>query len=463
MVKTEYYGYVRVSTDEQVSAGFSIPQQISAIQMYIESNFHVTLGDDHLFIDDGHSATNLKRPQIQKFIRTIVQDKNPKILVVRHPDRIVRDLLLKRSLQCVFEKYNVKVICLNGSWKEDDSEKDMVADITMLLGENEVKNIPFRVICGYIGSAEIGNYPIGKVPRCYIRVKNHRSGKGKMIVPEENNKLEMVKIFNTLATNQFTLKAMAKYLDKNRVMGMRWNERILINVVDDPIYYGRFKRKWFDSEDPNIPAEKKRFWYSENCHTEPIVSKELWMKVQSVVHHRKSWTLHDYLFGRLVRCKKCGTYVKCESAWKTKRNKKEKVLYLYHTCRHCKKRIGEKAILSAFHETYPDYKMHEIDEKLILALEQKIEKVRKRIEFTNKDYDNNLLDDETYNRFMKSAYQQIKECNEDIIKINASVSEDFNSMTFMQKRALIISCVDYVEVDFDSKNIYINYKEKKEK
>lgn len=461
MAKTEYYGYVRVSSDEQVKTGFSIPQQISAIQMHIESNFHVSLEDDHLFIDDGYSATKLKRPQIQKFIRTIAQDKNPKILVVRHPDRLVRDLSLKRSLQCVFEKYNVKVICLSGSWKEDNSEKDMVADITMLLGENEVKNIPFRVICGYIGSAESGNYPIGHVPRGYKRVDNYRSGKGRMIVPDERHKEDIIKIFNTLATNRFTVKEMARYLDKNRVMGKRWNVKNVMFIVNNPIYYGRFQRKWFDSDDPNIPAEKKRFWYSEDCHTEPIISRELWEKVYNIVHHKKSYCKHDYLFNRLVRCKGCGLYLKCESAWKTKRNKKEKVLYLYYTCSQCRKRIGEKAIMEAFVKSYPDYKLNEIDENLILALEQKIEKVRKRIEFTNKDYDNNLLDDETYNQFMKSAYQQIRECNEEIIKIKNSASEKIDDMTFMQKRALIISCVDYIEVDLDSKNIYIKYKENK--
>ena len=117
--------------------------------------------------------------------------------------------------------------------------------------------------------------------------------------------------------------------------------------------------------------------------------------------------------------------------------------------------------MEAFVKSYPDYKLNEIDENLILALEQKIEKVRKRIEFTNKDYDNNLLDDETYNQFMKSAYQQIRECNEEIIKIKNSASEKIDDMTFMQKRALIISCVDYIEVDLDSKDIYIKYKENK--
>ena len=36
--------------------------------------------------------------------------------------------------------------------------------------------------------------------------------------------------------------------------------------------------------------------------------------------------------------------------------------------------------MEAFVKSYPDYKLNEIDENLILALEQKIEKVRKRIE-----------------------------------------------------------------------------------
>lgn len=412
-------------------------------------------------VDDGYSASNLRRPNVQQLIRRLSSNNNAKLLLIRHPDRLVRNLMLKRSLECAFAKYNVKVMTLHGSWDGQDTDSSMVADISMLFAENEIKKIPKRVKDGYRGSALSGNYPIGgkTVPRGYKKEFNKQKGKGSKLVADGDNAIEVIKIFNTLATNRLTVRQMAKYLDKNRVMEKRWNEKQLMEMLDDPIYYGRLVREWFDSEDPNILEAEKTMWYSTISHTEPLVSKELWEEVQAIIHHRKSITKHSYLFKCLVQCKECGTYLTCDPAWKTKKNKKDKVLYKYFYCKKCNKRINEMYIFNSFIDSYGDYKREVQDTELIHSLQAKIRNIRKRIEYLNNDYDNGIIDDETYNMSIRVAYQTIKANQKEIEMIKASTDMDFENLTHLQKRAIIVANVEKVEVDLFEKKCYFHYKE----
>lgn len=456
----EVYGYCRVSTDEQEKLGFSITEQ--EIDLYgLSRKLGNEIPKENMFVDDGYSASNLKRPNIQALIRRLTANYNRKFLYIRHPDRLVRNLMLKRSLEYAFEKYNVTVITIYSSWKGEDTEASMVADITMLFAENEIKKIPQRVKDGYRGSALNGNYPLGgkNVPRGYRKEFNKRIGKGYHLVPDDKNAIEVVKIFNTMATNRLTVRQMAKYLDKNRVMEKRWNEKQLLLLLDNPIYYGRLVREWFDSEDPNILDSQKGLWYSSTCHTEPLVSKALWLEVNKIVHNRKSMTKHSYLFKRLVQCKNCGTYLTCDPAWKTKRNKKDKVLYKYFYCKQCNKRINEMYLFNHFVENYGEYKREVQDTELIHSLQTKIVNTRKRIEYLNNDYDNGMIDDETYNMSVRIAYQTIKANQKEIEMIKASSDMDFEKLTHLQKRAIIVANVEKVEVDLFEKKCYFHYKE----
>lgn len=434
----EVYGYVRVSTDEQEKTGFSIDSQVTDIEEEAERRGFI-LND--IFVDDGYSATYLKRPSIQKLIRILAKSKKPKVIITRHPDRLVRNLTYKRSLQCVFKKFNVHIICLQGSWEGKDSDADVVADISMLFAENEVRKIPRRVIDGYRGSADLGNYPIGGVPpRGYRREKN-KNGKGSYLIPCEKEAKEVVKIFETLATNLYTIRRMTKHLQKNKVMGKRWDEKIVRNIVDNPIYYGRLTTEWYDKEN----------------HTIPLISKELWTKVQNIVHHRKAMTHHHYYFKRLVRCQTCGSYLTCEPAWKTKRNGKDKILYKYYTCQTCKKRINEQNILKSFLQTYNRYKYKILDKKIIEETEEKIKKIKQRIEYLNKDYDDGMIEEEFYRSSIQVAYQKIHSLQQEIETIHTSNIQDFYSLSQMQQRAFIVANVKEIHVDLKEKKIDIQY------
>ena len=60
--------YIRVSTDEQVLHGDSIATQKDALTFYARSN-NMNIID--YYIDEGYTATNLKRPNFQRLLNEV--------------------------------------------------------------------------------------------------------------------------------------------------------------------------------------------------------------------------------------------------------------------------------------------------------------------------------------------------------------------------------------------------------
>ena len=61
-------GYARVSTDEQKKYGYSIQAQIDEIKNWCSEHNHQL---QNIYIDEGYSASNMKRPQLQAMLSNL--------------------------------------------------------------------------------------------------------------------------------------------------------------------------------------------------------------------------------------------------------------------------------------------------------------------------------------------------------------------------------------------------------
>lgn len=66
--KLRVAGYARVSTDEQKKYGYSIQAQIDEITQWCNDNDHDLI---HIYIDEGFSASTMKRPQLQAMLSNL--------------------------------------------------------------------------------------------------------------------------------------------------------------------------------------------------------------------------------------------------------------------------------------------------------------------------------------------------------------------------------------------------------
>lgn len=81
--------YLRVSTDEQASQGFSIENQKRSCTEYAENNGYYV---KKIFIEDGKSGTNVSgRPAFQEMMK-ILREQPVDAIVVLKIDRIARNV-----------------------------------------------------------------------------------------------------------------------------------------------------------------------------------------------------------------------------------------------------------------------------------------------------------------------------------------------------------------------------------
>lgn len=89
--KLRVAGYARVSTDEQKKYGYSIQAQAEEITQWCNDNGHDLI---HIYIDEGFSASNMKRPQLQAMLSNL---RDLDAIAFTRLDRLSRNVLLKNE------------------------------------------------------------------------------------------------------------------------------------------------------------------------------------------------------------------------------------------------------------------------------------------------------------------------------------------------------------------------------
>ena len=458
-----YFSYARASDKEQGLQGMTVEAQR---QEHIEWAKKKGIEITEYFVDNGYSAKDLKRKDIQRMLHIISENKprNGKYtykiyVIIRYQSRLIRNMMYKRSLQNVFDKFNVEVICMEGTFQSDDEGQQFGADVQTLLDESEIRRISPRVIASYRQSAKMGNYPLGgHILLGYKRVKNESYGKGTIAVLDPETAPEVYKIFQVIHEKRPTVEQMVRFLNKNHVLNTRWTAPKLVRLIDNHLYYGRLKTKWFDSED-EWDEEVRKNWYSMDHHTQPLISKEMWEETYKIVHHINKECRHLHYFKNMVRCQ-CGQWMIADCAYG---GHKTKTLYKYMTCKNCKKRINENIILRDFLERYKEMNVG-VDKERIIKVENKLERVDKRLGLINNLFDENEISEDEWKEERRNIKIEKKRLETEREALYMGRKNDFLSLSYPQRISLIRSYLDHVLISFDSDaKIHFEFKEKKTK
>lgn len=466
-MKVIYLSYARASSRKQKIEGYTCASQIEEHKRWTERH---GVEIDEYFIDDGYSSSNIKRPAYRRLVSRISENKKRKdgtylikyVLLIRYQSRLVRDLMLKRSMTNMFNLYNVEIICMNGSiWDGGDNiDISMASDMTTLFDEVERRRVPGRVRNSYMEAVLNGNYPIGGYsPRGYKRVENKRLGKGSKLIAEEGAKEVAVKLYEMVASNKYTLRKMKLFMNQHNIFNCKWDDRQVYVFFTNPIYYGRMRTRFFDSEDikSKISEANLSGWYDpiNKIHTEPLVSKELWTEVQYAIGTRKRTTTYNYLFKNRVRCD-CGHWMVSKSTVK------KKDVYKYYYCNNCKNRVNETKILKLFLTDYEEMFNQNKDET-IKMINEKILRKENRMNMLAKLYDDCEIDDKVYIQELKTINKDIKELSTSKEKLEKEMMKSFRSMEVVTKREIVRNAVNVVNVslkdNFGKQNIIIKYKD----
>ena len=159
--KLRVAGYARVSTDEQKKYGYSIQAQTEEITQWCNDNDHDL---QHIYIDDGFSASNMKRPQLQSMLSNL---KNLDAIAFTRLDRLSRNVLEANKMLELLQQNNVAMISIC----EDDINTSTANGLFMFnlkvnLAEHELKKGSERIKAVFEykiaqGQPITGNVPFG--------------------------------------------------------------------------------------------------------------------------------------------------------------------------------------------------------------------------------------------------------------------------------------------------------------
>ena len=268
--------YIRVSTDAQAEEGYSIDAQKEQLSAYCISK---NIKNYNFYIDGGWSGSNINRPEMQKLIKDVKEDKISHVIVYKL-DRLSRsqkDTLY--LIEDIFNPHNVDFVSLNESMDTSTPMGRLMLGILSAFAQLERENIRLRTRMGMKERVKSGLWMGGgRIPFGY----NYDREKG-ILVPNED--AEKVRQIYKLYIEGNSAQNIANLL------GLKY-DKLVNHVLTRKSNYGIIE---YNGEE------------YQGKH-EPIISKETYDLAMRCMLDRKVVKVSEseHLLTGLVYCGKCG-------------------------------------------------------------------------------------------------------------------------------------------------------------
>lgn len=366
----------RVSTEEQMTEGQSIPAQLGRARDYAQRKDFIVISEYQF----DESSTKDRRAKFEKVIEEIRKSKEPIALIVETVDRLQRsfresvfldDLRREGKLELHFIREGLII------HKESNSSEIQRWDLAVFVAKSFVLQISDNVKRTFEKKIKAGEI-INEAPIGYLNIKDELTDRGEVIIDKIRSSF-VIRIFKLYSTGNYSMKGLAKLMKEEGLSTKRGGKigtRQIELILKNPFYYG------FQSYKGEIYPHKY----------EPIINYELFLMCQRVKEgykkvHRKN-TSKPYVFKGLMTCSRCGCRITPESH-------KGKHIY-YHCTDHkeiCSKVfVKEEDILKPIEQVLaklvlPQKRIDEVVESLKITEESKNEFQTEQLKQFRKKYD----------------------------------------------------------------------------
>ena len=278
--------YVRVSTEEQATEGYSIEAQKEKLIAFCKSQDWQVYD---IYADEGFSAKDLNRPAIQRLIQD-AKNKCFDIVVFYKLDRLSRSLKDLTSLIDIFEKVNIKIKSLTEPFDTTAPVGKLMLNMLGSFAQFEREIIGERTRLGLEKAFKQGKWVT--VPPFGYKVKN-----GKLVIDEIEASIikRIVKLF---LKENLGVKEIVRRLNKEDKISRRkgrWSKNSVWNILKNPVYCGYAK------------------WHNEviKRNHKPMISKETFDRIQMRLAEKNKIpsrinTTVSFLLG-MVKCGICNS------------------------------------------------------------------------------------------------------------------------------------------------------------
>lgn len=446
--------YIRVSTDAQYEEGYSVDAQKEKLEQFCKLK---DISDYEFYIDGGWSGSNIDRPEMKRMIENISNGKVSAVVVYKL-DRLSRsqkDTIF--LLEDVFNPNNCNFISLNENFDTTTPYGKAMIGILSVFAQLERENIRERTRMGMYERVKSGLWMGGgRVPFGYDYDENKD-----ILVPNEH--AEDVRQIFDLYLQGYSTTQLANMFDVT-------NDKHITNILDRITYLGKI----------NFRGE-----IIEGQH-EAIIDEDTWNKVQRERQKRstKNVVTSSYLLTGLIFCGKCGARMRyqkwgknglkiyCYSQQTSKPNlikdadcDNDKVdacdvedIVLKDLFKRTENIVSTKKkidfqtsaiqVLQQKYDTLTGkikrlYNLYAVDgDELLLAT---INENKKELAKVSEDLDNE-----------KKSQNTISEINQknDLIR---NLKNMWDSMTIKEKQKTLRICIDHIEINGKSINIFYNF------
>lgn len=285
--------YARISREKQ--SEYSLSAQVEECKAYIEKERY-ELGN--VYIDDGFSAKNMDRPQLQQMLTDLRQRKFNMIVIWRL-DRLTRDTIDGLNMvRNVFKPSGVEFASVMEDIDTSTPDGYMMYTFRLSMAQNEREKIAERVSLGQMKRAQDGkrNSP--------VRPLGYNVGPDLQLTVNEEESETVRKVFEWY-TKGWGYNKIAKTLNLEGVSTAyngTWDPTRVKQILTNLTYTGvvHYKRK-YDPEEKRVIAEGQH---------DAIISKESFELVQRIMNRKSEGKMNtssaDYPFSTVVKCGICG-------------------------------------------------------------------------------------------------------------------------------------------------------------
>ncbi len=327
-VKSAYL-YIRVSTDEQMRKGYSLPEQEDRLLKYCVFN-NIKVKD--IYRED-FSAKNFNRPEWKKLITVIKnkskEDKN--ILFIKW-DRFSRNIELAYEMIGILRKYGTTAMAIDQPIDFSVPESTVMLAVYLSVPEAENSRRALNTANGIRRAKQMGRYP-NKAPIGYI---NLTLVDGRKIIAPKQPEAEIIGwAFHQLVKNIHKIEKIRKMTyDK----GLKCSRSHFFRIIHNPVYSGLIPIK-FNSEEKQMV---------KGLH-DPLISETLFYEVQNIINTKRKVTAKTdsmkatFFLRGFLTCPLCGQ--KLTGSFSKGSTKK----YAYYHCqRRCKTRISAPLLNNSY-------------------------------------------------------------------------------------------------------------------
>lgn len=317
--------YIRLSREDgDKEESDSVGNQRKLLLNYIDKSEDLELFD--IYIDDGFTGTNFKRPSFQKMISDI-ESGYVNCVIVKDLSRFGRDYIeTGRYLERYFPDLEVRFISISDNIDSIKQTYDILLPIKNIFNEQYARDISKKVHTAiktkqkageFIGAFTSYGYKKSPINKNKLIIDDYAANIVRRIFSlyiQGYGKLSIAKMLNeegVLSPAEYKKNNGENYKNFNKLDNTSyWTYSTIDKILKREIYTGNMvqgtKHQHMRSKQKTL--DKGKWIIVENTH-EPIIDKETWEKAQALLNKRTrllDLNINMYIFAGFVRCADCG-------------------------------------------------------------------------------------------------------------------------------------------------------------